>query len=177
MAGTVPSLPTDERRVLKLLRNHAEFKRTLADLSLTAVLPDLENHVLSVGRAWLNLAREHLEDAKAAETSGRPRAVYSRAYYAAYNASKAVRYLVNGHVSLKGDDHQEAPNLPDDFPRVVHWSARVSELYQHRLRADYDNWANTLTEHSLPPADCLVLAEQFLSDSVSYLSAKFGVTL
>src|SRR5439155_2989715 len=161
-------LPTDERRLLKLVRNHAEFKSILTDLSLSAVVPDLESRVASVAKAWFNLAREHLADAKAAETAGRTRTVYSRAYYAAYNASKAVRYLVNGQVSLKGDDHQAAPDLPDDFPRVAHWSARVSDLYQHRLRADYDNWANTLSENSLSLADCLLLAEEFMTDCVNY---------
>jgi hypothetical protein len=38
-------------------------------------------------------------DAIAAHNAGRVRATFSRAYYAVYNASKAVRYQVNGFVS------------------------------------------------------------------------------
>ncbi len=177
MAGTPAAIPPDERRVLKLLQNHAEFKRKLTELSLTSDIAALETQILSVAKAWFNLARAHFEDAKASQAAGRIRAAYSRAYYAAYNASKAVRYLVNGQVSLKGDDHQEAPNLPDDFPNVAHWSARISELYQHRLRADYDHWANTQNEQTIPPADCIQFAEEFMTDCTVYVQSKFGVIL
>src|SRR5258708_28070083 len=102
MPATTP--PTDERLMLHLVKNHQEFKRILSDLSLTADIPALVAKVLEVAKAWFGLALEHLADAKEALKSGRDRSVYSRSYYAAYNGSKCVRYLVNGWVSLKGDD-------------------------------------------------------------------------
>lgn len=167
----------DERRLLKRVRNHAEFRSTLMDLVMHSDLPVFEQHVQNVVGCWFRLGREHLEDAKSAQRARRTRAAYSRAYYAVYNASKAVRYQVNGIVSLKGDDHQKAGDLPDDFPNVAQWTARIPELYAHRLRADYDNWSLTSTEHNLDPARCIALAEQFLQECQQYILTKFGISL
>jgi hypothetical protein len=80
-------------------------------------------------------------------------------------------------VSLRGDDHQAAPELPDDFPGVDKWSKLVAALYEHRLRADYDNWSNTASENTLPANDCISQAQQFLAECRQYLLDKFGVTL
>jgi len=82
---------TDERRALELLKNHAEFKATLVSLTMNGDLPILESHVYAVARKWFELARMHHADAFAADARTNPRSVYSRAYYAAYHASKAVR--------------------------------------------------------------------------------------
>ncbi len=86
----------------------------------------------------------------AAHAAGRTRAAYSRAYYAAYNASKAIRYHVNGVVSLKGDDHQAAPELPGDFPDLDQWSQLVAALYEHRLRGLRQLERNGEREHAGP---------------------------
>ena len=114
----LPASPTDERRFLKNIRNHAEFRRNLADLSMMTDLPLFDRTVVAVTASWMKLADEHIEDAMAAHAAGRTRAAYSRAYYAAYNASKAIRYHVNGVVSLKGDDHQAAPETPWRLSRL-----------------------------------------------------------
>lgn len=161
--------------VLKRVRNHAEFRTWLRELTLVNDLPLLDAQVAEVTRCWFGLAREHLDDAKSAVDGGCPRAAYSRAYYAAYNASKAVRYHANGIVSLKGDDHQKAGELPDDFPNVATWSARIPDLYQHRLRADYDNWTDTIKENTSTHTDCVTLAEEFLKECEQYLHNKFGI--
>lgn len=50
----------------------------------------------------MGLARLHYADASAADPDMNSRTVYSRAYYAAYNASKAVRYVVRGSVTWEG---------------------------------------------------------------------------
>ena len=52
-----------------------------------------------------------MNDAKAAIGLNCNRVTYSRSYYAAYNASKSIRYIVNGSVSLAGDDHKKAPEI------------------------------------------------------------------
>jgi uncharacterized protein (UPF0332 family) len=118
---------------------------------------------------------EHLEDARQSLAANRARATFSRSYYAAYNASKAVRYIVNGLVSLKGDDHPKASSdLPDDFPNVDRWSEVVTNLYEHRLRADYDNWDTTAAEHILTAAASFSLASEFVHRCRLYLSAKLG---
>lgn len=139
-------------------------------------LPVFDGRVLAITASWIKLGDEHMADALAAQVAGRTRAAYSRAYYAAYNASKAVRYHVNGIVSLRGDDHQAAAELPDDFPDVDQWSKFIAGLYEHRLRADYDNWSNTASEHTLPPSDCITSAQRFLTECRQYLLQKFGVT-
>src|SRR5438128_573891 len=109
----LPSNPKDERKFLKAVRNHAAFKKQLNDLAMTSDLNSLEGSVIVVAGCWFKLAREHLSEAHGADKAKYHRSAYSRSYYAAYNASKAVRYLVYGEVSLKGDDHAKASEIPD----------------------------------------------------------------
>jgi len=86
--------------------------------------------------------------------------------------------MVRGAVSLKADDHTSAStDLPDDFPDQAQWSSRIVLLYEHRLRADYDNWSDTARKHSLSPGDAVQLAEEFVGEVRSYLNAKFGMSL
>jgi uncharacterized protein (UPF0332 family) len=167
--------PIDERDFLKIVRNHGELCRGLRTLDLTAASSDLADQAHHVGLCWLRLALEHLDDAKAALAAARDRSSYSRSYYAVYNASKTIRYVVEGSVSLKGDDHQRAPDLPDDFPDVEKWSSVITDLYEHRLKADYDNWSLTRKEMLLPPAETVAFAEQFINTSLNYLERKFGI--
>lgn len=128
-----------------------------------------------MAKRWFELARRHLLDATAANALANPRAVYSRAYYAAYNASKAVRYIVRGWVSLRGDDHKKVADLPDNFPDVDAWVAKLPLLYEHRLRADYDNWSDTASENQLSPAECLAAAGEFLQVSAHFLLSEYGL--
>jgi hypothetical protein len=167
----------DERRALELLRNHAEFRATLISLTMGGDLLILDAHVGAVARRWFELARIHYIDASAVDPSANPRSVYSRSYYAAYNASKAVRYVVRGFVSLKGDDHKKVADLPDSFPEVDAWVAKLPLLYEHRLRADYDNWSDTASENHLSPAECLVAAKEFLTVSEQFLLSQYGLTV
>jgi hypothetical protein len=169
--------PIDEREFLKLIRNHSEFCRGLRTLDLSGASADLTDHAHHVGLCWLQLASDHLEDAKAALASSRERSSYSRAYYAAYNASKTIRYVVDGTVSLKGDDHRRASELPDDFPEVEKWASTITNLYEHRLKADYDNWRSTRAELTLSPAETVGLAEQFITEVLRYLEGKYGIKL
>jgi hypothetical protein len=121
---------------------------------------------------------EHLEDARCSLAAARARAAFSRSYYAAYNASKAIRYIVDGVVSLKGDDHHKASSgLPDDFPDVERWSQVVTDLYEHRLRADYDNWNSTAAENFLTAAQAFSLASEFVNQCRVYLSTRLGAAI
>ena len=72
---------------------------------------------------------------------------------------------------------QRPLELPDDFPNLPKWTTMIITLYEHRLRADYDNWTNTAGEHTLNPADCIKYAEQFMNDCAQYAKAKYGVAL
>lgn len=165
---------TDERRTLELLKNHGEFKATLILLSMKGDLPLLESYVHAVARRWFELAKEHYADASNTNSRTSPRAVYSRAYYAVYNASKSVRYIARGQVSLKGDDHRKVADLPDNFPNVDSWAAKLQILYEHRLRADYDNCSGTTTENMLSAAQCVEDAGDFLEIAAQFLQSEYG---
>jgi|GEM_PF-2870818 len=170
------TLPVHELEFLKLSANHLELARKLTMLGWPT--PDLASYAQHVCTAWFRLGEEHLVEAKKILAAGCHRACFSRAYYAAYNASKGVRYMVQGFVSLKGDDHSKASSdLPGDFPDVGSWASRVSKLYEHRLRADYDNWDTTASEHTLKPDEAVAEAEAFIQAARNYLNAKCGMTL
>jgi hypothetical protein len=167
----------DERQTLDLLKNHAELKATLVSLAMSADLSVLEGHVHAVARGWFELARMHYADASAVDPSANSRSVYSRAYYAAYNASKAVRYIVRGSVSLRGDDHKKVGDLPNNFPELDAWITKLPLLYQHRLRADYDNWSETASENELSPSECLTTAHAFIAASEQFLLSHYGLSI
>ena len=175
MCATAMPKVSDERNTLELLKNHAEFKAKLVSLAMSTDLHLLESHVQSVARKWFELARAHYDDASAADPAANSRCVYSRAYYAAYNASKAVRYIVYGSVSLAGDDHRKIADLPDNYPKVDAWTAKLPILYEHRLRADYDNWSGTGSENGLSPQQCLADAKEFIDTTAHYLEKEYGL--
>ncbi len=165
----------EELRFLKLSGNHLELSQKLLELGVPA--PDMFLFAQYVCEAWFHLGDEHLAEAMKLVRARCPRAVYSRAYYAAYNVSKATRYIVTGFVSLKGDDHAKAIDLPGDFPNLATWSAAITNLYEHRLHADYDNWSTTATAFTLTPANAVKSAEKFIDEARAYLNSKFGMTL
>lgn len=78
---------------------------------------------------------------------------------------------------MKGDDHKQAPDLPGDFEDVTNWANVITNLYEHRLKADYDNWGSTKSEMSLTPAESVAFAEQFVRNAGTYLEGKFGIKL
>lgn len=165
----------DEREFLKLTRNHGEFSQKLKTLGHSAAASDLVENAHYVGLCWFWLADEHLKDGKISAGAGSDRAVYSRSYYAAYNASKSVRYVVAGAVSLAGDDHKDASKLPDDFPDLAKWADAITRLREHRLIADYDNWTSTKSEFSMTSTEAIQLAEAFVAEAKVYLHTKFGL--
>ena len=166
----------DERRFLKRVQNHQSMSAILDEFG-GRDRQTLWFHAVAVARCWFRVGREHLEDARDAAGRRRIRSTYSRAYYAAYNASKALRYLAYGSVSLKGDDHRLVGKLPDAFPDVDAWAARLTELYQHRLRADYDGWSYTEREMTLRLDDVVQTAEEFMEECEQYIRHEYGVTI
>lgn len=167
--------PVDELEFLRYVPNHRELAKKLTELRLD--VPDLLEYAQYVAECWFRLAESHLEDAEKANASHSDRSAYSRSYYAAYNASKAVRYLASGSVSLKADDHKKAPDLPDTFPTVALWSQTITTLYEHRLSADYDNWTTTATTFSMTPDRAVTAARDFLRETREYLNSKYGMSL
>jgi len=168
--------PVHELEFLRISANHYEFTKKLTSLGVgSASIGEFARHVCA---SWFQLAELHLAEAQKLVQAGIPRATLSRAYYAAYNGSKATRYLVQGIVSLKGDDHGRAStDLPDDFPDVAQWSQRMTVLYENRLRADYDNWQSTSTDFTLTPDAAVRLAQEFIDEVRVYLNTKYGMRL
>lgn len=170
MATTAPPVP--ELTFLKITANHNEFAAKLRTLGWSN--QHLGKYVEHVGVAWFRLGNQHLLEAQTMCAVGLVRATYSRAYYAIYNASKGIRYLVAGYVSLKGDDHGKAGELPDDFPDKVTWAKAIVTLYENRLRADYDNWVSTDSEFTQTPADAVTKATEFIAIGRAYINSRFG---
>jgi len=175
MAAPTAPLLLAELGFIKEEANHKDFCRKLGRLGLKAAEAELAVQAHAVGLRWLKLSREHLREARLAANSRARRTTYSRAYYAAYNASKAVRYIATGAVSLKGDDHVKAPELPGDFPDSTRWGASITRLYEHRLRADYDNWLVPRTTFGISPAAAVKEAGDFVKACQQYLESKFGL--
>jgi uncharacterized protein (UPF0332 family) len=168
--------PVHELEFLKLSANHLELTRKLSTLG--CLNPDINQYAQHVCKAWFRLGEQHLEEAKKLLHAECLRAVYSRAYYAAYNVSKGTRYITKGFVSLKGDDHGKASTeLPEDFPDVAAWASKISVLYEHRLHADYDNWSDTLSTYTLKPNVAVKEAEDFIGEARNYINNKFGMEL
>lgn len=169
---SAPDVP--EVDFLELTENHGRFCARLRELGHQKTAATIRRNAVYVGYSWLKLAQEHLQDATAALETKKHRMVYSRSYYAAYNASKAVRYLVYGTVSRKGDDHREASDLPDDFPRIDKWAEAIPKLREHRLLSDYDNWRDTASGFTLTLQESVELAREFIEDAEFYLKGKVG---
>lgn len=169
-------LTVKELDFLKLTGNHLEFSRKLSRLDCPN--PDITQHAQYIGEAWFRLGEQHLAEAKRILSLGCARAAYSRAYYAAYNASKGTRYIATGSVSMKGDDHGKASSeLPGGFPDEANWANRIIVLYEHRLHADYDNWSDTTSAFTLTPEESVNEAEDFISTARHYINSEFGMSL
>ena len=164
-----------ELEFLQVTQNQRDFRNKLTKLGLAAAEADIKQNAHYVGLRWLKLATMHLREAKRSLKSKSRRTTYSRAYYASYNASKAVRYIASGSVSLKADDHQKASELPGDFPDPVPWGLKITKLYEQRLRADYDNWAGR-SLFTMKAADCVKDASAFLRICKKYLKDKHALS-
>jgi len=177
-AGRVFEIPPVPEPDFMDMGNHGQLRERLNSLGERSVSEKVAKYASHVGLCWFRLSLEHLEDARSSLGLGRNRATYSRSYYAAYNASKAIRYIVDGAVSLKGDDHYKASSdLPNDFPDVNKWSKIVTDLYEHRLRADYENWQSTAADNSLSVEDAFNLANDFVERCRAYLSNRLGAQI
>ena len=114
---------------LKISRNHRELTNNLNTIGISA--PDVLEYAKQLSRCWFELGEQHLKEANAALAAHCERAAFSRSYYAAYNASKAVRYIANGIISVNADDHAKASaDLPNDLPNVAQWALDITRLYE-----------------------------------------------
>jgi uncharacterized protein (UPF0332 family) len=153
--------------------NHQQVRRGLARILDPAALVLYDQSVQSTAGAFIKLARAHLRDAKRLPPSRSPwRSVVSRAYYAVYSASRAVRYLVYGHIDRDVEDHKKVGELPNDFPDRASWSTKLVSMRKDRNLADYESGPESYGRLTSSPTTSLQDAEQFLRIVLSYLNAK-----
>jgi len=170
--------PIPELEFLRNIRNHKEFSSKVRQLCSDDAAGALESQAAYVGARWAKLGMIHLKEARAAFNSNLVRSCYSRSYYACYNLSKAVRFLDAGAVSLKGDDHQKAPDLPDAFPDRDKASLLITTLYQCRLMADYDNWTgHKLARYPMTLRDAIEKSVDFAKAVRGVMRINYGVKI
>lgn len=161
------------REILQI-PNHGLVKRVLSSFCGTTSLEFLDEAVRRQARAWFRLGVEHARVARA--LSGKKtrdwRSVVSRAYYAAYNASRAVRYLVDGQVQMDVTDHKKVGELPRDFPDRGDWTVFLTDLHDARNKSDYDPWPETIRELPRTPGELLSGAATFLRAAAEYLRGR-----
>lgn len=144
--------------------------RVLEHFCAGADLSWFEETQAAVTKKWMNLAWQHLRIGRSLKESPRDwRSLVSRSYYAVYNASKAVRFFVDGSVRLDGEDHKKVGDLPDDFPSRAKWSNFCVELRRDRNLADYEPWEKKQLSLTYRAKDCLQLTEEFLLEVKKYL--------
>ncbi|MCY1219159.1 hypothetical protein D9M72_311220 [compost metagenome] len=169
---TTKQPPISEIDFLRACYNHNELCRKLESWEVSP--GDLPSYARFVCVAWMKLGEEHLVEANAAHQTGSIRSTYSRAYYAVYNASKAIRYIHRGLVSLKGDDHSKASvDLPDNLPDQARWARVIVSMLENRHRADYDNWVDTAASFTMTPEATLNEANQFIAAAWLYLTTEY----
>jgi hypothetical protein len=172
----MPTAPIiSELDFVQTVQNHRDFRNRLVKLGLGAAEGQIKDNAHYVGLRWWKLAQMHLREAKRSLKNKSKRTTYSRAYYAVYNASKAVRYVATGAVSLKADDHQKASELPGDFSTPAAWAVKITKLYEQRLRADYDYWTGARGRFTMKTVDCVKTASDFLKVCKSYLRDTHGL--
>jgi hypothetical protein len=162
--------PSIKRPEILSLGNHAQALGVLEKIAGGSDLHWYHEAVHAVAREWYQLSSHHMRAGR--QLLSRPRnwrAVVSRSYYAAYNASRAVRYFVKGAVAFDSKDHQLVGDLPTDFPDAASWATFVNELRRDRNIADYEPWKDVRTKLSDSPSSSLNRVEKFISVARLYM--------
>jgi len=160
------------------LPNHAKVRRVLHGFCSPGALQFLDDAVTEQAACWFRLGVKHLRVARKLDLKARDewRSVGSRAYYAAYSASKAIRYLTTGDTLTDAADHKRVGDLPDDFPNKNGWAVFLNDLRDARNRCDYDPWPDTKSALPLPVHELSAQAAKFVREARAYLKQR-GVKL
>jgi hypothetical protein len=159
----MPELPRD-------FPNHQKVRRGLEGLLEAPALAAYDEAVKNICRHHIALASAHLAAARPTQRHWRTRV--SRAYYAAYSASRAVRFYVAGGFSSEVEDHKKVADLPKDFPRLADWNDTLTQMRHDRNLADYDAWPDCREQLNKPPSRTVDLASEFVQETKSYLHAR-----
>lgn len=116
----------------------------------------------------MKLSRDHLLFAKSIKGNHAWRQKVSRAYYACYNASKALRLANSGHYSQEGADHKKIADLPSGFNQKAFWGNFLTKFRSDRNLADYDHLKRS-GDMSHTPKEYLKYSDEFYNEVKRYL--------
>lgn len=150
--------------------NPRKVIRCLKDILPSSELQKIEDEVTKNVKQLIRLGEGHLRYAH--RLSGRDmwRQRVSRAYYACYSASKAVRLAQDGSYSTDAGDHKKIGDLPDDFPDKNIWENKLTKFRADRNIADYGHSAKE-KELESSSSQYLVEASDFVRGIKAYLKA------
>ena len=156
------------------LGNHAKIRAILEQYLSPQFFKEYDTAVRNATLRFIRLSEQHLRAAILASKNKKLwRTTVSRAYYACYSASRALRYLVTGNISMgEVADHKKIGELPNDFPDRLKWADVLVEMRNDRNLADYQPWSNSLKELAVQPSLTLVLAENFVREAKKYLKSR-----
>jgi hypothetical protein len=157
--------------------NHQAARKSLLAILDGQGVAAYDTAVVDTTRLFWRLAQFHLRAAKQANRRPRAwRAAISRAYYAAYSGSKAVRFYTNGQIAADVEDHKKIGALPNGFPNGQSWGSALVDMRFDRNLADYDAWPDCHRRLRRTAEDNVVEAGRFLSDVQSFFQTR-GVIL
>lgn len=110
------------------------YNNLLGMESISALKTELDDHV----KAIYALALNHFQFAER-QRNTEWRQKVSRYYYACYNASKALRFHMDGNFSSDVTDHKKIGDLPDDFPNKEYFKNKIESMRTDRNSCDYDH--------------------------------------
>lgn len=147
----------------------------IADM-LSSILPQPEiNKILSFAynhvKMLMKLATQQLNYAKSIKSRKAWRQKISRAYYACYNASKAIRLADSGYYSQESSDHKKIGELPNTFNNKTYWEDFLKKFRSDRNLADYDH-VSLSKDLEYSPTTYLNEATNFINEARNYLINK-----
>lgn len=157
-------------RILDAVRNIRTPETVLA-----AVLNDDGNRAFKAEivrnvHGLFRLGEEHLAFAKGINAE-HWRQIVSRAYYGAYQTSRAVRLHFNGAYSTDVSDHDKLTKLPDGFPGKAKYETELKLFRADRNIADYDHLARP-SDLAKTVEQWAALATEFIADARGFLRAR-----
>lgn len=151
--------------------NPRKIIRCLTGIISEDEIKKIEEEILVNTKKLIRLADSHLRFAKKSSGADAWRNRVSRAYYACYSVSKAIRLAEEGIYSTEASDHKKIGQIPDKFPNKNIWSDKLVKFRADRNIADYEHNAN---EGSLEykSKEYLQDAELFVKEVKKYLKGK-----
>ncbi len=161
----------DASHILKLKSNPYEIIKCLSTILPIDQTDLIKEEIHSNVKQLVRLAQSHLRFAEGVTGKDAWRQKVSRAYFACYTGSCAVRLAVSGQYSTDVNDHRKIGDLPDDFPSLSNWQNFFTTLRADRNLADYDHTARA---SSLEMSSALYLKKtgDFIREVKNHLGAK-----